>query len=33
MRYLYLVAVALLLVACGNNKCNKKQSEVILPEG
>ena len=33
MRYLYFVAVALLLVACGNNKCNEKTSEVVLPEG
>ena len=33
MRYLYFIAAALLLVACGNNKCNEKQSEVILPEG
>ena len=29
MRYLYFIAVALLLVACGN----EKKSEVILPEG
>ena len=33
MKYLYFMAMALLLAACGNNKSNEGKSEVILPEG
>ena len=33
MRYLYFVAVTLILAACGNNKNNGENNGVILPEG